>query len=50
MKRSSGAKLMFYDVKGDGAKVQVMADLRCRDGNAWASLHIVNWQAPDDMH
>ena len=30
IKRSSGAKLLFYDVKGDGAKIQVMADLRCR--------------------
>lgn len=28
IKRASGAKLLFYDVKGDGAKVQVMADLR----------------------
>lgn len=29
MKRSSGAKLLFYDVSGEGAKIQVMADLRC---------------------
>lgn len=28
IKRASGAKLLFYDVKGDGAKVQIMADLR----------------------
>lgn len=27
-KRSSGAKLNFYDLHGDGGKVQVMADLR----------------------
>uniref|UniRef100_A0A0D6R2Q6 Lysine--tRNA ligase n=1 Tax=Araucaria cunninghamii TaxID=56994 RepID=A0A0D6R2Q6_ARACU len=27
-KRSSGAKLNFYDLHGDGAKVQVMADAR----------------------
>ena len=27
-KRSSGAKLVFYDLHGDGCKVQVMADAR----------------------
>ncbi|KAJ7562551.1 hypothetical protein O6H91_03G073900 [Diphasiastrum complanatum] len=27
-KRSSGAKLLFYDLHGEGAKVQVMADAR----------------------
>jgi lysyl-tRNA synthetase class 2 len=27
-KRTQG-KLIFYDVKGDGEKVQVMADVRC---------------------
>ena len=28
-KRSSGSKLLFYDVSGGGAKIQVMADLGC---------------------
>lgn len=28
-KRASGAKLLFYDVSGEGAKIQVMADLGC---------------------
>ena len=27
-KRSSSSKLFFYDLHGDGAKVQVMADAR----------------------
>ena len=28
-KRTSSAKLLFYDVSGEGAKVQIMADLGC---------------------
>ena len=28
-KRSSGAKLLFYDISGEGAKIQVIADLGC---------------------
>lgn len=28
-KRSSSSKLFFYDIHGDGAKLQVMADARC---------------------
>ena len=28
-KRASGAKLLFYDLKAEGAKVQIMADARC---------------------
>lgn len=27
-KRSSGSKLVFYDLKGDGSKIQIMADAR----------------------
>lgn len=27
-KRASGAKLLFYDLKAEGAKVQIMADAR----------------------
>ena len=27
-KRASGAKLLFYDLAGEGRKVQVMADAR----------------------
>ena len=28
-KRTSSAKLLFYDISGEGAKVQIMADLGC---------------------
>jgi hypothetical protein len=28
-KRASGSKLIFYDLRGEGAKLQVMADARC---------------------
>lgn len=40
-KRASGAKLVFYDLHGDGAKVQVMADARLSelDADAFAALH-----------
>eukprot|EP00899_Mesostigma_viride_P006679 jgi/Mesvir1/16011/Mv08308-RA.2 len=41
-KRASGAKLIFYDLHGDGAKVQVMADARnCPDldEEGFAKLH-----------
>ena len=27
-KRASGTKLFFYDMRGDGVKVQVMADAK----------------------
>lgn len=40
-KRASGTKLVFYDLHGDGAKVQVMADARHSelDAEAFAALH-----------
>jgi lysyl-tRNA synthetase class 2 len=41
-KRASGSKLLFYDLRGEGAKVQVMADLRTselEDEGAFAALH-----------
>lgn len=28
-KRASGSKLIFYDLRGEGTKLQVMADARC---------------------
>jgi aspartyl-tRNA synthetase len=28
-KRASGSKLLFYDLRGEGCKLQVMADARC---------------------
>ena len=31
-KRTSSAKLLFYDITGEGAKVQIMADLGCDFG------------------
>lgn len=27
-KRASGAKLLFYDIQGDGTKVQIITDAR----------------------
>mmetsp|Transcript_11706 Transcript_11706/g.31543 ORF Transcript_11706/g.31543 Transcript_11706/m.31543 type:complete len:606 (+) Transcript_11706:31-1848(+) len=40
-KRASGAKLVFYDLKADGAKIQVMSDLRRFEGDAdaFAATH-----------
>ena len=41
--RASSAKLIFYDLVGDGQKVQVMADLQASElaenGEAFAALH-----------
>jgi lysyl-tRNA synthetase class 2 len=37
-KRVQGTKLIFYDVQGDGAKVQVMCDQRRAKGDSW-SVH-----------
>ncbi|PNW84838.1 hypothetical protein CHLRE_03g160500v5 [Chlamydomonas reinhardtii] len=40
-KRSSGSKLVFYDLKGDGSKIQIMADARNSDLDAegYAQVH-----------
>lgn len=42
-KRPSGSKLVFYDLVGDGAKVQIMASLstseHSEDADAFAKLH-----------
>jgi hypothetical protein len=40
-KRASGSKLLFYDLRGEGAKVQVMADARNSDldEDAFLALH-----------
>lgn len=40
-KRASGSKLLFYDLRGEGAKVQVMADARNADvdEDAFFALH-----------
>eukprot|EP00736_Rhodelphis_marinus_P003967 Rmarinus@m.27631 len=32
-KRSSGNKLVFYDLRGDGLKIQIMADARTHEGS-----------------
>jgi hypothetical protein len=37
-KRTSGSKLLFYDLRGEGVKVQVMADARC-------AAHVARWHA-----
>ena len=34
-KRESGAKLLFYDLRGEGLKLQVMANSRCRFDLGW---------------
>ena len=40
-KRASGSKLVFYDLKGDGEKVQVIADLQTSDldEDGFVALH-----------
>ena len=37
-KRSSGAKLIFYDLRGEGVKLQVMADARASEQD-FAAVH-----------
>ncbi len=43
-KRTSSAKLLFYDITGEGAKVQIMADLGCgfRHCATWVIPHRVS--------
>ncbi|KAL4214357.1 lysyl-tRNA synthetase [Rhizopus microsporus] len=38
-KRASGAKLRFYDLHGDGVKIQVMASLQDNEGDDYAHIH-----------
>ncbi|CEI91770.1 Putative Lysine--tRNA ligase [Rhizopus microsporus] len=38
-KRASGAKLRFYDLHGDGVKIQVMAALQDNEGDDYAHIH-----------
>jgi len=38
-KRASGAKLVFYELHGDGAKVQVMSDAKDADGYDFEATH-----------
>ncbi|KAG1446395.1 hypothetical protein G6F56_009583 [Rhizopus delemar] len=38
-KRSSGAKLRFYDLHGEGVKIQVMASLQDHEGEDFAQIH-----------
>ena len=46
-KRTSGSKLLFYDLRGEGVKVQVMADARCAAGGKPGGLHDAErWQLP----
>ena len=49
-KRSSGAKLNFYDLHSDGAKVQVMADAR-NSGMEEAEFirHLKHVETPQNM-
>ncbi|GAN05691.1 conserved hypothetical protein [Mucor ambiguus] len=38
-KRASGAKLRFYDLHGEGVKIQVMASLQDNEGDDYAEIH-----------
>ncbi|KAI8987354.1 lysyl-tRNA synthetase [Mycotypha africana] len=38
-KRASGAKLRFYDLHGDGVKIQIMASLQDHEGDDYAVTH-----------
>ena len=38
-KRSSGASLIFYDLRGDGAKIQVMADAKVHTDGDYEKAH-----------
>lgn len=42
-KRSSSSKLFFFDMHGDGAKLQVMADARCSSQMADSFIYCCNW-------
>ncbi|CAO3628129.1 unnamed protein product [Mucor fragilis] len=38
-KRASGAKLRFYDLHGEGVKIQVMASLQDNEGDDYTEIH-----------
>ncbi|KAI8336031.1 lysyl-tRNA synthetase [Blakeslea trispora] len=38
-KRASGAKLRFYDLHGEGTKIQIMASLQDNEGDDYAQIH-----------
>jgi lysyl-tRNA synthetase class 2 len=38
-KRASGAKLRFYDLHGEGIKIQVMASLQDNEGEDYSEIH-----------
>ncbi|RCH83270.1 lysyl-tRNA synthetase [Rhizopus stolonifer] len=38
-KRASGAKLRFYDLHGEGVKIQIMASLQDNEGEDYAEIH-----------
>ncbi|KAI7902906.1 lysyl-tRNA synthetase [Cokeromyces recurvatus] len=38
-KRASGAKLRFYDLHGEGVKIQIMASLQDHEGEDYAQVH-----------
>ncbi|KAJ8660532.1 lysine-tRNA ligase [Lichtheimia ornata] len=38
-KRASGAKLRFYDLHGDGVKIQIMASAQDNEGDDYTSIH-----------
>jgi lysyl-tRNA synthetase class 2 len=38
-KRASGAKLRFYDLHGEGVKIQIMASLQDNEGDDYSEIH-----------
>ena len=42
-KRESGAQLIFYDLRGEGLKLQVMADARLVKPSCVFLLYSDNW-------
>ena len=45
-KRALGGKLLFYELRSDGARVQIMADMR----SAWSELHSCPVTVPHKEH
>ena len=42
-KRESGAHLIFYDLRGEGLKLQVMADAKLVDPSCIVIVAMENW-------
>lgn len=42
LKRASGTKLYFYDLYGEGSKIQIMSSLQDWEGQDEASFHLMH--------